>query len=94
MKTLQECEKEVATKYKLGKTLVTGHMSKYWEEAAILYASQFQQQLSEKDKEIAELKQKLEAADLYARSKWDEACKAQQSAYFGNAIHAKPEFKP
>lgn len=36
-KTFEDCKKEVAQKHGLGKTLVTGHLSKYWEEATILY---------------------------------------------------------
>lgn len=38
--TFEECKKEVAKKHGLGKTLVTGHLSKYWEEAAEIYANQ------------------------------------------------------
>jgi len=38
MKTYGDCKKEVAQKYKLGKTLVIGHLPKYYEEAAELYA--------------------------------------------------------
>ncbi len=77
--TLQEAKNEVAKKYGLGKTLVTGHMSKYWEEAA----------------------------ELYARSKFDEACEEQKKecnhlyhhtdlesyGFDANCAH-KPEFKP
>lgn len=40
-KTLEQCKLEVAKKYKLGRTLVAGHLSKYWEESASLYADQF-----------------------------------------------------
>ena len=45
MKTLEECKIEIAKKYGFGK-LVTGHQSKYFDEAAELYASQF---FNEKD---------------------------------------------
>lgn len=47
MKTFENCKKEVAIKYKLGKTLVGGHLPKYWEEAAMLYSEQFK---TDKDK--------------------------------------------
>lgn len=46
--TYQQAKVMVAKRYRLGKTLVTGHLSSYWDEAA----------------------------ELYARSKWDEAAKA------------------
>lgn len=39
-KTYKECCSEVSIKHKLGKSLVTGHLPKYWEEAAEIYASQ------------------------------------------------------
>lgn len=39
-KSFEDCKKEVATKHNLGKNLVTGHLAKYWEEAAELYANQ------------------------------------------------------
>lgn len=45
-KTIHDYEyfkSEVARKYGLGKTLVTGHLGKYWQEAAELYANQFKQ---------------------------------------------------
>lgn len=48
--TWEEAKDQIAREHGLGKTLVTGHLSKYWEEAA----------------------------RLYARSKWDEACNAQK----------------
>jgi hypothetical protein len=32
--TFEQCKQAVAKKYGLGRTLVTGHLSKYWEEAA------------------------------------------------------------
>ena len=35
--TYSEAKKIVAEKHKLGKTLVTGHASKYFDEAADLY---------------------------------------------------------
>ena len=38
--TYEDCKKAVAQKYKLGKTLVTGHLAKYFEEATMMYASQ------------------------------------------------------
>lgn len=41
MKTYDQCCEEVATKYKLGTKLVTGHLAKYWKEAAEIYAGQW-----------------------------------------------------
>jgi len=38
--TYEECKKAIAVKYQLGTTLVTGHRASYFEEAALLYASQ------------------------------------------------------
>jgi hypothetical protein len=38
MRTLQEIQKEVAQKHKLGSKLVTGHKASYFEEAAKIYA--------------------------------------------------------
>lgn len=48
MKTFNECKAIVAKKYGLGKTLVTGHLAKYWEEAAELYLQSNKQQSSKK----------------------------------------------
>lgn len=39
-KSYKQCCSEVAVKHKLGKSLVTGHLPKYWEEAAEIYANQ------------------------------------------------------
>jgi hypothetical protein len=36
--TFEDCKKEVAKKHGLGSTLVTGHLAKYWQEAAELYS--------------------------------------------------------
>ena len=36
----EKCKSDIAKKYKLGKTLVIGHLPKYYEEAAMLYAEQ------------------------------------------------------
>ena len=41
MKTYAECCHDVAVKYGLGKTLVAGHLPKYFSEAAEMYADQF-----------------------------------------------------
>ena len=41
MKTLQDCKDEVARKYELGKTLVTGHRVCYFDEASELYAQAY-----------------------------------------------------
>lgn len=41
MKSYKQCCSEVAIKHKLGKSLVAGHLAKYWEEAADAYANQF-----------------------------------------------------
>lgn len=41
MKSYKQCCAEVAIKHKLGKSLVAGHLTKYWEEAAELYATQY-----------------------------------------------------
>lgn len=41
MKTYKECCIVVAKKYELGSKLVTGHLCKYREEAAEMYADQF-----------------------------------------------------
>lgn len=41
MKTYKQCCSDVAMKHKLGKSLVTGHLPKYWEEAAEMFADQF-----------------------------------------------------
>lgn len=41
MKSYKQCCSEVAIKHKLGKSLVAGHLTKYWEEAANEYAEQF-----------------------------------------------------
>lgn len=43
-KSYKECCSEVAIKHKLGKSLVAGHLVKYWEEAAEIYASQHKNQ--------------------------------------------------
>ena len=43
MKSYKQCCAEVAVKHKLGKSLVAGHLSKYWEEAALIFADQFRQ---------------------------------------------------
>ena len=40
MKTFNDCCQEVAEKYGLGTTLVTGHLAKYWKEAAEMYAKE------------------------------------------------------
>ncbi len=40
MKTFNDCCQEVAEKYGLGTTLVTGHLAKYWKEAAEMYAEE------------------------------------------------------
>ena len=44
MKTLQDCKDEVARKYGLGKTLVTGHRVSYFDEAAELYAQAYHEE--------------------------------------------------
>lgn len=41
IKTLQQCQKEVAAKHGLGEQLVTGHKVSYFDEATQMYASQF-----------------------------------------------------
>lgn len=41
LKTFKECCGDVAVKYGLGKTLVTGHKASYWTEASENYADQF-----------------------------------------------------
>lgn len=41
MKSYKQCCSEVAVKHKLGKSLVAGHLTKYWEEAAEMFAEQF-----------------------------------------------------
>lgn len=38
LKTFSECCHDVAVKYKLGSTLVTGHKASYWTEASEMYA--------------------------------------------------------
>lgn len=35
-----------------------------------------------------------EAAELYARSKWDEACETVNKMQAGGVYQQKPEFKP
>lgn len=39
-KLYEKCKSDVARKYGLGKTLVIGHLPKYYEEAAMMYAEQ------------------------------------------------------
>ena len=41
MKTLEQCQSEIAKKHKLGTKLVTGHRRTYFNEATELYVSQF-----------------------------------------------------
>ena len=41
IKTLEECQKIVAIKYHLGKSLVIGHRPTYYNEAAEMYADQY-----------------------------------------------------
>ena len=43
LKTLAECQSEVAQKHRLGKSLVIGHKPTYFNEAAEMYAEQFKQ---------------------------------------------------
>jgi len=38
--TYEGCKAAVAKKHKLGKTLVTGHLAKYFEEAAMMFAEE------------------------------------------------------
>jgi glycyl-tRNA synthetase beta subunit len=40
MKTLRECNEEVAKRHGMGKLLVTGHLVKYFDEVAIMFADQ------------------------------------------------------
>lgn len=41
MKTLEDCQREVAQKHRIGNGLVTGHKKSYFDEATQLYVSQF-----------------------------------------------------
>ena len=50
MKTLKECQKEIAIKHKLGQSLVTGHRAAFFSEASELYAQQYKDLLT-KEKE-------------------------------------------
>ena len=39
-KTYKQCCSQIAIKHRLGKSLVTGHRSVYWEEAADMYGAE------------------------------------------------------
>lgn len=54
MKSYEDCKKEVAKKYGFGK-LVIGHLVKYFDEAAELYADQFKNNLLTEDSELNRL---------------------------------------
>jgi hypothetical protein len=43
--TLKECQKIVAKKHNLGNSLVSGHKSSYFDEAAEMYANQFKKEI-------------------------------------------------
>lgn len=47
IKTLKECQREVAIKHKIGTSLVTGHRAGYFNEAAEIYADQYKKLLEE-----------------------------------------------
>lgn len=49
MKTLRECQKEVAIKHKLGTSLVTGHKVSYFDEATEIYTAQFNNKFTIED---------------------------------------------
>lgn len=53
--TKEDCKQVVARKYGLGKTLVMGHLSKYWEEAMELYGTN-SAIIIQKQEEIKKLK--------------------------------------
>lgn len=57
--TLADCQKEVAMKYGIGTSLVTGHSARYFNEAAIIYATRktahYAPILQEKDAKIEKL---------------------------------------
>lgn len=78
MKTYRQCCSEVAIKYGLGKSLVTGHLPKFWEEAAQMYAAQF------KPKSAEERKQEM--AVKYGYKNWEEAYKRNGGESFRQMI--------
>jgi hypothetical protein len=49
--TFEECKQIVAKKYKIGKTLVIGHLPKYYEEAAEIYAESKCKSCNQKENE-------------------------------------------
>ena len=68
MKTFKQCKAEVAKKYGLGETLVTGHMVKYFDEAAELYAESARREIALD--ELAKEGQAIEKIDPETQEKW------------------------
>ena len=62
LKTLAECQSEVAQKHRLGKSLVIGHKPTYFNEASEMYADQFRQSDAQRVYSTDDLKQR--AIDL------------------------------
>lgn len=56
MNTYKQCCSEVAIKYKLGKSLVTGHKASYWEEATEMYVSELKKENEQLKKQILRLR--------------------------------------
>lgn len=56
MKTYKQCCSQVAIENKIGTTLVTGHRSKYWEQAAEMYAKELKEEINRLKATIAKLR--------------------------------------
>ena len=78
MLSYEDCKAIVAKKYKLGKTLVIGHLPKYYEEACMLYSEQFKSNDCFTRKDIA---------NAYFSGRLDELATSEEGGNMDVAIY-------